>query len=363
MADGKLYVGTENGKFFILAPRADGCAVLDEDLLGTEAAPEEIVASPAVSRGRIYVVSESALYAIGKKKTKGAPARPAGTAQDGPAGEATFVQVVPTELVLAPGDKVQFRVRLFDAKGRFVREASEAAWTLDQLKGSAEAGGRFAASSDLVPQAGLVKASVGKLSGAARVRVIPPLPWAMDFDAMSAGPPPRHWVNATGKFSIREIEGNKVLVKHADNAFTKRARVYMGPSNWAGYTVEASVRAIEKRRQKGDAGLVAQRYSLVLFGNHQRLDLQSWQPETKRTVSAPFTWQADTWYRLKLRVKNLADGKVRAWGKAWRADEPEPAAWTLERVDPIPNRQGSPGIYADAPFEIFFDNLKVTANK
>ena len=32
-----------------------------------------------------------------------------------------------------------------------------------------------------------------------------------------------------------------------------------------------------------DVGIVAQRYELVLFGNHQRLELQPWQPETART--------------------------------------------------------------------------------
>ena len=37
LADGKLYVGTENGKFYILRPSATGVEVLDEDLLGTAA--------------------------------------------------------------------------------------------------------------------------------------------------------------------------------------------------------------------------------------------------------------------------------------------------------------------------------------
>ncbi len=67
LADGKLYVGTENGKFFILKPSATGCEILDEDQLGTEALPEAIIASVAVSNGRVYVVSDSNLYAIGKK--------------------------------------------------------------------------------------------------------------------------------------------------------------------------------------------------------------------------------------------------------------------------------------------------------
>ena len=75
----------------------------------------------------------------------------------------------------------------------------------------------------------------------------------------------------------------------------------------------------------GDAGIVAQRYELVLFGNSQKLELQSWQPETARTVSVPFSWKADTWYRMKLRVENLPDGNVRALGKVWPAEETEPS--------------------------------------
>ena len=36
-----------------------------------------------------------------------------------------------------------------------------------------------------------------------------------------------------------------------------------------------------------NTGIVAQRYELVLFGNHQRLELQPWQPETpKRRVES-----------------------------------------------------------------------------
>ena len=68
LADGKLYVGTENGKFFILRPNNAGVDVLDEDLLGTAAEPEAIVASPIVADGRVYVASMENLYAIGTRK-------------------------------------------------------------------------------------------------------------------------------------------------------------------------------------------------------------------------------------------------------------------------------------------------------
>ena len=102
---------------------------------------------------------------------------------------------------------------------------------------------------------------------------------------------------------------------------------------------------------------------LTLFGNSQALHIEPWQPETARTVSIPFSWKQDTWYRLKLEVQNLPDGTTRARGKAWLASEPEPEKWMIERIDPIPNRQGAPGIFGNALAEIYFDNLKVYQNK
>jgi hypothetical protein len=268
------------------------------------------------------------------------------------------VQVTPTELVLKPGGTVQFRVRLFDENARFIRDApSGAAWSLEQLTGTVTEG-KFTAAPNVPWQAGLVKATVDGVAGEARVRVLAPLPINETFEKL-----PTAWINLTGKYVTRELEGNPVLVKLADNAFTKRARTFLGPSDWHDYTVQTDFRAIEKRRQMGDAGVVAQRYALVLFGNAQKLEIQPWQPETARTVSKPFPWKSDIWYRMKLRVENTPDGKARAQGKVWPAAEPEPAAWTIERIDPIPNKTGSPGIYADASFEIFFDNVKVTANQ
>ena len=76
LADGKLYVGTENGKFYILKPSAKGVEILDEDQLGTEVQPEAIIGSPAISNGMVYVVSEANLYAIGKRSNSRTPATP-----------------------------------------------------------------------------------------------------------------------------------------------------------------------------------------------------------------------------------------------------------------------------------------------
>ena len=364
LADGKLYVGTENGKFFILKPSATGCEILDEEQLGTVALPDKVIGSAAVANGRVYFATESTLYAIGKKGTH-ASSHSTASAVGTPVSSnpPTWVQVVPTELMLKPGDKVNFRVRLFDAQGNFIREEPSATWSLEQLKGTVE-NGHFTAGNESVAQAGLVKATVGNISGTASVRVFPPLPWSETFDSYELNAAPPSWVSMALKFGVRDLNGNKVLAKLTEgSSLLTRSRAYIGPSDWSNYTVEGDVYATQKRRQQGDAGVIAQRYVLTLYGNSQMLHIEPWQPEIKRTQSVPYAWKPDTWYRLKLQVENLPDGKTRARGKAWPANEPEPSAWMVERIDPIPNRQGAPGIFGNGLSDVYFDNIKVYANK
>ncbi len=375
LADGKIYVGTENGKFFILKPGPTGCEVLDEDQLepidkvdtisavGDEliASNEQILTSVAVSRGRIYLVSTKHIYAIGKKRTPALPAVPE-KVESAPAGaKVAAVQVIPADILIKPGQATRFRVRLFNDKARLIREESGAAWSLDRLKG-AIAGNQFTPAAEAGAQAGLLKATVDGVTGQANVRVIPPPPMSEDFSAYAVDAIPAHWVNASPKYAVKELDGGKVLLKKSDNPAFQRARTFFGPKNMKDYTVEASVRATERRRQIGDAGVVAQRYQLTLFGNNQALELFAWQIEPKRSVKKDFEWKKDTWYRLKLQVENLPDGKVRARGKAWLASDSEPSDWMIEYVDPIGNHEGSPGIFAYAPNDVFFDNIKVSLN-
>ena len=380
LGDGKLYVGTENtgdagGKFYIIRPHADRAEILDQDWLGTPQKSELIIASPIVARGRVYVTSMDATYAIGPKTAP--QARPSGT--NGPnaaaqkpaaAGTPATLLVTPTELLLKPGASVNLSVRAFDANGNPIAAPKDVTWAAENLKGTVQ-NGRFTADGAAVGQAGVVKATAGGVTGAARLRVVPDLPWTFDFEDSGEGPPPQ-WINATGKFAVRAVDGNKVLVKLAENpfAFAKRTRPFFGPTDLSNYTIESEVRSMERRRQMSDVGIVAQRYELVLFGNHQRLELQPWQPETSRTQRVEYKWKPDTWYVMKLEVQSLDGNKVRARGKVWPKGEPEPAGWAIERIDPIGNLKGSPGIYADAMnsqpnggSEIYYDNIKVYRNK
>jgi hypothetical protein len=258
---------------------------------------------------------------------------------------------------------VKLHARLFDAQGRFLREDTSATWALQGLKGTLNEG-TFTAASDPVEQAGTIKATAGAISGEARARVIRPLPWSETFEQYADGAVPPGWINATaGKFSIVTLDGQKVLTKAADSTIFKRVRAFIGPTDWSNYTFEADVRGTTRRRQMTDIGITAQRYTLVLYGNRQQLKLEPWEPETERSATVPFQWKADTWYHLKLRVENMPDGKVRARGKVWPKGDAEPAAWMVEKIDPIGNHKGAPGFFIDAEFGAYIDNIKVTKNQ
>ena len=366
LADGKLYVGTENGKFYILRPSATGVEVLDEDVLGNPQSPEPIVASPIVADGRVYVTSMEAMYAIGRRTTSSAPAGSKGsrgsTGSEAGTGTPAVVQVFPYEVLLSPGQTATLKVRLFDAKGNFIREEPAAQWAVDQATGTVDSKGVYTAAKS-GSTAGFIKATVGGLTGQARVRVIEAPPWTFDFEKPASDQPPAWWVGGPTKVFQRTVEGvGNVLIRPRDETVGRRAKVFLGQPNLSGFTVEADVRGREQRRQRGDVGLINERYGLVLFGNGQKLELHPWQAADEMTERVDFKWDPDKWYRMKLRVDH-EKGVARVRGKVWPADGPEPAAWTIEKVDKIPHVMGSPGIYADGISDVYFDNVKVYRNQ
>jgi outer membrane protein assembly factor BamB len=381
LADGKLYVGTENGKFYILRPSATGVDVLDEDQVGSATNPEPILASPAVADGRIYVVSyepvtktpgsSGHLYAIGRRVAPagGAGPRSAGGARGAAApamqaaratGAVAQVQVFPYEVLLQPGAVQAFSLKLYDAKGTFLRTepADQATWTLDGLSGTVARGSYTAAPSG--GSAGFVRAAVGGVTGQARVRVVPPLPWTFDFNAEKA---PIAWWVTNLKTSMAQLDGNGVLVRPRDDTVGRRAKIFLGPADLSDLTIESDVRGTESRRQRGDIGLINQRYVLALFGNAQKLEIHPWVAADEMTVRVPFAWALNTWYRMKLRVETRADGAALVRGKVWAKDAAEPAAWTIEKVDRIGHRRGAPGLYGDGYSDMMFDNVRVYRNQ
>jgi outer membrane protein assembly factor BamB len=370
LADGKIYVGNDGGAFFIIRPGADKGEILSRVELpnstnsccGSEGTPEQVLGNAAVSRGRIFFMSSDAIYAIGSKQ----PTSPTGFATEDVVttgtGNPAHLQVSPTELSLEPGQTVKLHARSFDASGRFVRE-EKATWTLEGLEGTINDGSLTIANKP-IQQAGVIKATVGGLTGQARARVAHPLPWTEDFESYADGAIPPGWANTVpGRLLVATLDGQKVLQKEPLNTIFQRGRTFIGPTNWSDYTFQADVRAPQRRRQMADVGITAQRYSLVLYGTTQQLKIEPWEPETQRTVTVPFPWKPDTWYRLKLRVENLLNGQVRALGKAWAATDPEPAEWMIDMNDPTGNREGAPGLFINAPFGAYLDNFSLSKNQ
>ncbi len=370
LADGKIYVGTDGGTFFIIRPQADKGEVLSRVELpnstnsccGSEGTPEQVLGNAAISRGRIFFMSSDAIYAIGAKQATS----PTGFATEDVtvtgSGAPAHLQVSPTELQLEPGQTVKLRARSFDASGRFLKE-EKATWSLEGLEGTVTDGAVTIANKP-IQQAGLIKATVGSLTGEARARVAHPLPWTENFDSYADGAIPPGWANTVpGRLVVATLDGQKVLQKEPLNTIFQRGRTFIGPTNWSDYTFEADVRAPQRRRQMADVGITAQRYSLVLYGTAQQLKLEPWEPETVRTVTVPFAWKPDTWYRLKIRVENLPNGQVRARGKAWAATDSEPADWMIDKTDPIGNREGAPGLFINAPFGAYLDNFSLSKNQ
>jgi hypothetical protein len=209
------------------------------------------------------------------------------------------------------------------------------------------------------------------LTGRCRVRVAPVLPYAMDFEKVPVNRTPAGWVNAMTKFAVQQEDGKHVLVKNAMVAspLVARAYAYIGLPSLTDYTIQADVKGAKVNEDMPDAGVVANRYLLMLDGNKQTLRLVSWDalPRVDKTIGWP--WKPNTWYTLKLTV-DVQEGKATVRGKAWPTDQSEPKDWTLEFVDPIPNREGSPALYGYATgilegqkgAEAFYDNVRVTPN-
>jgi outer membrane protein assembly factor BamB len=399
LADGKIYVGEVNDNFYILKPGAKGCEELHKQEFvapGGGVAGVEINGSAAVANGRVYVQTSHELYCLGLKDAKTGEA-PAGEKEEpaDPNAKPTHLQVFPADVVLEPGTSQEFKARTFDAKGRFLKEV-KVKWSVAAmlpppplanqqppppgqpapppppvLQGEVTETGKLTVSDKVPAQFGRVVADLDGLQGYARVRVVPKptAEYKADFTKVPLERTPGGWVNAQGKFQVVALNNEKVLKKLANNSNpgVARANTFFGLPTMTGYTIQANVRGTKANDDMPDAGVLNCRYGLLLDGNKQRLRLVSWEdlPRIDKTVA--YAWKPDTWHTLKLTVEQK-DGKALIRGKVWPSDQAEPKEWTLEFEDPIPNKEGSPGLYGYATgilpgavgAEIFYDKVMVT---
>ncbi len=399
VANGLLYICSTSG-WHVLEPTDRGLKFVERMRLEED---DEVTASPIAWEGRLYLTSGERLYCLGNDETiAAATVAPAvkplpqqvAEATAAAAGEPAWVQVVPAETQIAAGASVDFRVRLFDAQGRFIEE-SPATFTSDT--GSVTASGHYTAPAGQHAGA-TITAAVGELTGTARVRSMPPLPWQFDFDDISLKPdprgglprgePPLPWIGMRYRNVVRKVDGSNCMVKITTIPKGTRSQGWIGPTGLHDYRMVADLRAEETGTSQAvtagdtdadafatatavtgnlvtarlpDMGLIAQRYTLDLMGASQQLQLRSWPPQvaTHFSKTVPFPWQAGVWYRMKFEAETR-DGDAVLRGKVWPRDQPEPDSWTVEAVHEQGNLRGSPGFFGNSKVsEIYVDNVLV----
>ena len=245
-ADGNIYACSTSA-WHVLKPTATGAKIVNRLRLPEG---EEVHGSPIISHGKLYLPTTEKMYCLALKDAK-APAERPKLPVETPIGNDTkpaHVQVVPVEALIKPGEKIQYRVRLSCQRSRvsLVGEADKAEFSLTG-KGSIDPNGSFTADPKASHSAVIVKAKVGDVVGSARVRVVPPLPWKFDF---SDGEVPVTWVGARYRNIVREVDGNKVMVKVTTIPKGTRSQLLMGPVDLHDYTIQADVRGANGKKTK-----------------------------------------------------------------------------------------------------------------
>ena len=386
MADGKIYVGDVGSKFVILEPGKKKCKKLDEEFF---AAPKGAVAdvelngTPAIANGRVYFTTSDEVICIGTKDGKSEPVKMPESAVKAP-GKITHLQIVPGEVTLHPGQSATFKARGFDADGNFVKEV-KAEWSLPApkspdpkakppaLKGDITSDGKLTVDAKMPAQQSIVAATLDGITGRARVRVAPNLPYYVDFEKLPEGMVPGGWVNTQGKWVIKNVNGNKVLTKvnTVTSPLIARGNAYITVPTAKDYTIEAEVQGTKAGGNLPEIGVVANRYTLYLVGNVQKLRLTSWDAIPRIDKTVQFNFEPDVWYHLKLTTAIDGDkGIIR--GKAWKKGSTEPKAWTIEVTDSYPITEGSAAVYGyvtgilgekNPGPEVYIDNVRITPNK
>ncbi len=269
---------------------------------------------------------------------------------------AASLLLTPAE-TLTSGDPVALSVIGFDANGKRTSTIGATEWSQTGLTGTLQEG-TFTPDENAEAHAGTVTVQSGEMTATARIRVIPALPWTEDFEAIELEKAPGHWIGSAGKFFVREKDENKILVKTPARVGLDRSNVYIGPATMTNYQIQVDLMGTKNKRRLPDMGLIANRYTLDMQGRHQRLQIRSWASDLRMAKTIDFAWETDVWYTMKMMVE-IADDKAIIRGKVWRTGESEPEAWTITAEDPLPNREGSPGIYGYSPADIYYDNLKV----
>ena len=283
-ADGKIYATTAEGRLTILedtGPKARQIDKITFRLAGH--GPAETFGSPAVADGRVVLANSQEMICFGKTgaahQSLPVPALPSESLVDAGAAPA-HIQVQPAEVLVQPGHTVQFSALCYDKLGHLLKPV-QVDWAFTGPAGKIAADGRFQALVRHAGSIGELTARHGALNGSVRVRIVPELPIAEDFESYKEGGLPAWWIGVSkGKYAIESIGGSKTLKKIADQRgpIFNRSHVYITPPLKPGYTVRADVMGTQEEQRRGDVGVINDRYTFELFGATGRLRVVSWIP-------------------------------------------------------------------------------------
>ena len=192
--DGKIFQQDVNRGAYIFKPSEKG---LEQIQYTRFERGEDCFGSAICSHGKVYLPTTSHMYCIGKTDWKPTDVDPLPeVAKETPKGaddQPALAQLTPVEVLLKPRSKQPYQVRLYNARGQYLRLAKpeEVEFTV-KGPGKISKTGEYEIGADFTGQGGVaVTAKVGELTGSARARIVPDLPWSWNFDD---GQVPTTWV-------------------------------------------------------------------------------------------------------------------------------------------------------------------------
>lgn len=237
--DGKLIVCTDNGVWSVFEPQKDGKLLRAEVTFpnGKKGRPRRptrlsgvgrVLASPIVSHGRLYVTTTSGTYCIGKKGVKPTAADRPKFATEKPVKsdlKPAHVQVVPVESLLKPGQHQPFQVRLYNSRGQYLKtvNSSEVKFSIDG-RGAIDESGVYKSDEKDGHYAVHVTAEVAGMKGDARIRVVPELPWNIDFND---GNIPVTWIGLRYRHVPLDYDLYKKLKDDKNNLLAARLYIFL----------------------------------------------------------------------------------------------------------------------------------------
>ncbi|MCH2202937.1 MAG: PQQ-binding-like beta-propeller repeat protein [Fuerstiella sp.] len=360
-ADGKLYVMEVNGNIHVLKPSRDGCQSLSHVTLKAADGNglDEIYATPAISDGRVFFVTRDRTLCVGNENAgTRQPVELPPVEEARGSSEVVSIGVVPYETRVFGGGNVEYKIYGYNELGQSLGEVTAELSLDDGWSDTTLEDNTVSVAQNAAEQAGVITARLGNITGKARLRVFPPLPWKWDFEGYTGKRVPPTWINSFLKLQPTDI-GDSVALKRTPGRGRPSTYFWLGMPEMKEYTIQTDVLMKEQKRKLANIGVTAHRYNFILKGNTGRLAMQSWAPHLRMAKEIRYRSKPDVWYTLKMTVRVKDDG-AHVMGKVWKRGESEPVEWTLEVIDPHPNLEGSPGLYVYNLADSYYDNVQVS---